>query len=38
MFPIIWLNVFSFLETAPQLEDEEEEYMFMGHGDDTVEL
>ena len=29
---------FYFIETAPKLEDDDEEYLFLGDGDDIVEL
>ena len=29
---------FYFIETAPKLEDDDDEYLFLGDGDDIVEL
>jgi len=29
---------FSFIETAPKLEDDDDEYLFLGDGDHIVEL
>ena len=36
-FPIILFMYFSFIETAPKLEDDDDEYLFIGDGDDIVE-